>query len=93
MYFFILLCGASSWYLLYKSFFIKNNSEKEIIDDFKDQIDILDNKNTDYMLDHKIKLDKIHKELKESYPKYLHHKCLQNFTQIKNKYHSKQDLL
>ena len=74
MYFFILLCGASSWYLLDKSFFIKNNYEKEIIDDFKDQIDIID---------HKIKLNKIHKELKESYPKYLYHKFLQNFKQIK----------
>ena len=120
MYAFILLGGASAWYLLYKSCCSKNRAEENSIDEepvevivkeetgeagevgeareageageartdtHKAACKLVAKKMVDTLIHdvveqidkngHKIKLQQVHQDLNQNYPKYLHHKILQ----------------
>lgn len=114
MYAFILLGGASAWYLLYKYCCGKQREEEdtvveeqvELIIHPKDKVDDVDDEDKSHIAtcelvakklvdtlihdvveriekreeeksDHKIKLNQVHQDLNQNYPKYLHHKVLQ----------------
>jgi hypothetical protein len=113
MYAFILLGGASAWYLLYKSCCGKNRAKEDTVEEepaevvvketveeveaesHKDACKLVAKKLVDTLIhdvveriekreenknDHKTKLDQVHQELYQHYPKYLHHKVLQELS-------------